>query len=498
MKRLNKIKAALCLLAIGATFAFVGCNGDKPKDISVESYTITFSTGSGDAQTQEGYKGEKINQPDTPEKSGYYFRGWYKGNADGSQLDETPFDFTQSTLSGDVYLFAKWEKIPLFGAEVTETANGIQVTGVGNEYEYEYRVNGGAYSESPSFAATMGTEYVVSVRRKSTTVTYPDKTIKIFLSESNKLDSLASSDPVGSYGFAVEETSEAAAIYDGADDNFAAKITLTKTSTSTYINMFVRAIDKVGVKFQMKVVDAANPATPVTSMAIKTNQNAANINLPTPTSGEWTEVKLLPWGNANFPADVCLLQFSELSQSVIIYIDEITPITNDGELVSLTAANSTALNSLGDAHELTTSLQFANSSATVGSIGYGHNRGISVNLGGMDLSAYESLQFTLRFTRQQTSGANLDYYIGKAMPNTEFVNENPLSSSTKFTKIGTYDDTLATDTDVQVSVKISTLQALGIDITNCDGFSFAYNDNTAPTAVSVLSATLSIVQFVLK
>lgn len=77
-------------------------------------YTVTFDTNGGsDIPAQTVAEGGKVKMPDAPEKNGYIFDGWYRG--------DTAFDFSE-TVTGDITLTAQWrirESATLNAANIT-------------------------------------------------------------------------------------------------------------------------------------------------------------------------------------------------------------------------------------------------------------------------------------------------------------------------------------------------------------------------------------------
>ena len=67
-------------------------------------YTVSFDSAGGTAvESQTVVYGEKVKQPEVPEKEGHTFLGWYQG--------ENLFDFN-TEIKENISLTAKWEMIP--------------------------------------------------------------------------------------------------------------------------------------------------------------------------------------------------------------------------------------------------------------------------------------------------------------------------------------------------------------------------------------------------
>ena len=80
----------------------------------VTTYTITFNSDGGTSvASQTIEEGQTANKPADPTKAGYTFVGWYNGN--------TEFDFSTTTITGNITLKAKWTPITY-----TITYNGLE------------------------------------------------------------------------------------------------------------------------------------------------------------------------------------------------------------------------------------------------------------------------------------------------------------------------------------------------------------------------------------
>ena len=77
---------------------------DKPSGEDETTCTVTFDTdGGSEIPSQTVKKGEKVTKPDTPEKAGYEFAGWY--------VDDEEWSFIGYTVTEDMTITAKWVRI---------------------------------------------------------------------------------------------------------------------------------------------------------------------------------------------------------------------------------------------------------------------------------------------------------------------------------------------------------------------------------------------------
>lgn len=76
------------------------------------SYTVTFDTyvGSKISPVTVIYN-SNITKPENPEKTGYQFNGWYRSDNGLPTGTLTPWDFNIDTVTEDITLFARWNKI---------------------------------------------------------------------------------------------------------------------------------------------------------------------------------------------------------------------------------------------------------------------------------------------------------------------------------------------------------------------------------------------------
>lgn len=98
----TKITGNSTIYAKWKTNSAVNPGGDTP--VVPTRYTVTFNSDGGsaiDPQTVE--EGKTAFKPTDPQKAGYQFLGWYKG--------ETKFDVTKNVITSDTNLVAKWQKL---------------------------------------------------------------------------------------------------------------------------------------------------------------------------------------------------------------------------------------------------------------------------------------------------------------------------------------------------------------------------------------------------
>ena len=102
MKEKKRLIMILCF-----SFFFITACEYTPRDEEVLGdvvfYNVVFDYDSGLSKVETRViRGEKINEPKNPQKSGYVFLGWYYNNQ--------KYDFNTS-VDSDVLLVAKWEKM---------------------------------------------------------------------------------------------------------------------------------------------------------------------------------------------------------------------------------------------------------------------------------------------------------------------------------------------------------------------------------------------------
>ena len=86
-------------------------------------YTATFNANNGtDPVEMPIVEGEPMEKPDDPEKDGYTFKGWFTDEA-----LEQEYDF-ETLVTGDITLYAKWEKIPDTSTPSTPSTPSIPST----------------------------------------------------------------------------------------------------------------------------------------------------------------------------------------------------------------------------------------------------------------------------------------------------------------------------------------------------------------------------------
>ena len=125
-------------------------------------YTVTF-VNSPDTPAETVRYGGKAALPETPDKTGYEFIGWY-ADAEFS----TPFDFENTLIKGDTSVYGKFERIPAeytmnYSLEGKKYPVGMAITlpsgsaaeGSGQDLSFKYYVDG---TESTDGTATVTTE----------------------------------------------------------------------------------------------------------------------------------------------------------------------------------------------------------------------------------------------------------------------------------------------------------------------------------------------------
>ena len=121
-----------------------------------ESFTVTFdSQGGSKVASQTVKRGEKVEQPSDPTRSGYSFQGWYE-----EAECKNAWNFTTDTVTRNMTLYADWSKKSSGGSSSSTTykitasadANG-RITPSGNTY-----VNRGS---DKTFTITADKNYVV-------------------------------------------------------------------------------------------------------------------------------------------------------------------------------------------------------------------------------------------------------------------------------------------------------------------------------------------------
>ncbi|MDG5816929.1 InlB B-repeat-containing protein [Chitinispirillales bacterium ANBcel5] len=71
-------------------------------------YTVSFeSNGGPEVDAQRVKHGESAKEPDTPQREGYRFRGWFRDRS-----LNLPFDFQEVAIENDRVIYAKWTPLP--------------------------------------------------------------------------------------------------------------------------------------------------------------------------------------------------------------------------------------------------------------------------------------------------------------------------------------------------------------------------------------------------
>ena len=79
---------------------------DSPKKV-----TFNLNNGEDDVNVSVA-QGSTIAEGDIPDptRTDYTFAGRYTSTDSGTTLSAIPFDFTGTTITGDITLYAKWDK----------------------------------------------------------------------------------------------------------------------------------------------------------------------------------------------------------------------------------------------------------------------------------------------------------------------------------------------------------------------------------------------------
>ena len=96
---MKNIKILFCImLALTLALAITSCKGEPTY------YTVSFdSQGGSDVQDRAIESGSVITNPETPSRTGFTFAGWYNG--------ETKWNFETDTVTADLKLTAKWDRV---------------------------------------------------------------------------------------------------------------------------------------------------------------------------------------------------------------------------------------------------------------------------------------------------------------------------------------------------------------------------------------------------
>jgi len=122
------------------------------------AYAATFETNGGrPINSIYAVRGQNINRPLSPKRSGYSFAGWYR---DSSLTSE--WDFENDVLTGNITLYAKWDTIARPSAGLfLNPVSAVQNTGNNVGYvDYWYRVS---YGDVPSVMTVVNEDGSVSV-----------------------------------------------------------------------------------------------------------------------------------------------------------------------------------------------------------------------------------------------------------------------------------------------------------------------------------------------
>ena len=113
------VTGLLGLLCLGGiTTTLVSCKDDDTSVTQADKYTVTFnSNGGSEVKAQEVENGKTVAKPTNPTRDGYTFKGWYTDSALTKE-----YDF-KTVVTGNLTLYAKWEKVEEAATKVTVTFN---------------------------------------------------------------------------------------------------------------------------------------------------------------------------------------------------------------------------------------------------------------------------------------------------------------------------------------------------------------------------------------
>lgn len=113
------VTGLLGLLCLGGiTTTLVSCKDDDTSVTQADKYTVTFnSNGGSEVKAQEVENGKTVAKPTNPTRDGYTFKGWYTDSALTKE-----YDF-KTVVTGNLTLYAKWEKVEETATKVTVTFN---------------------------------------------------------------------------------------------------------------------------------------------------------------------------------------------------------------------------------------------------------------------------------------------------------------------------------------------------------------------------------------
>ena len=131
------MKTKRIFVFILALVVFAGCLVSCKKSVAEgdssetkKMYTVKFNTNSDTViEPRSILSGEKIGEPDVPQKDGFVFAGWYKSN-------DVKWNFAFDKVEGDVTLHAKWLSPEyVFNYEIMDDGN-VEILGAKTDITY--------------------------------------------------------------------------------------------------------------------------------------------------------------------------------------------------------------------------------------------------------------------------------------------------------------------------------------------------------------------------
>ena len=133
----KKILLIVCLAILAAfSFGAVACEKEPAPEVEINEYVVNFDTDYGSSvAAQVVEEGKTVSEPETPDRAGYTFGGWYK---DEACSDGQEFNFSSQTITADTTIYAKWIK-NLEGGE----KNGFEFTVIEGTQTYSVSASDG-------------------------------------------------------------------------------------------------------------------------------------------------------------------------------------------------------------------------------------------------------------------------------------------------------------------------------------------------------------------
>lgn len=137
--------------------------------------TVTFNSNEGTAiPAKKVSVGQKVEKPETPEKEGYVFGGWFKDSA-----FTTPFYFNDAIFQ-DTALYARWfENTSPVASSIEIVISDINVTHTFDEGKYTFTapVSGTWYVDRSSAKTSSSFEFDTTTKAKDNVYTVEFRTI---------------------------------------------------------------------------------------------------------------------------------------------------------------------------------------------------------------------------------------------------------------------------------------------------------------------------------